>query len=167
MTFSGARAGVTVLPWLLPFAPVPDLETIGKPVLTCGGRYWVRTSDLFGVKNVRAIFSAGQTLNRLLRGGQGRTLADGSGREKTVRAPECSHREGYSMQTPPSGDDTRPATYREDPRWQQTQADFVADYTGTSPSLALVRRVRAIHAMFEIECEYEANDRLAATERTS
>ena len=86
---SGSR--VTVLHNMLHKPLFSILSGPGKVGLTWGGRYWVRTSDLFGVNQVPPSVYAGQTSNPLVRNGQQRpTAASGAPRNRVCapRAPQ-------------------------------------------------------------------------------
>jgi len=87
MTGEMSLCRVTVLPDVLPRTALADLVLTGKAGLTLGGRYWVRTSDLFGVNEVSLNLHAGQTLNLLVETGQARTAED---REHPRKARPCS-----------------------------------------------------------------------------
>ncbi|REF00380.1 hypothetical protein [Thermomonospora umbrina] len=57
---------------------------------------------------------------------------------------------------PPSAE---PRTHRDDPRWQEHQAAFVADHPGLSAEAQFWVQVRAAHGMYLIELEYSGSGR--------
>jgi hypothetical protein len=89
MTGEMSLCRVTVLPGCAPKAALTDLVLTGKAGLTWGGRYWVRTSDLFGVNQVPPIVHAGQTANPLVKSGQQRPRTARSSIQKHVYAPRA------------------------------------------------------------------------------
>lgn len=44
---------------------------------------------------------------------------------------------------------------RSDPRWQEAQAAYIADYPDLDPDEAMGKRIAAAVAMYEIEREYK------------